>query len=66
MSEAHIDAFLKGKDCMYDVNVRTICGYITGKVKVSVALRLLAGGDELDLGRIFGISSYACTSLMYC
>ena len=63
-SEAYIDAFLKGKDKMYDANVSTSGGYISGEVKVAVTLRLLAGGDALDLGVIFDISSGTITSLL--
>ena len=59
-SEAYIDAFLKGKDSMYDANCKTTGGYISGEVKLAVTLRLLAGGDALDLGLIFDIGSNHC------
>ena len=54
-SEAYIDAFLKGKDNMYDANEKTSGGYISGEVKLGITLRLLAGGDAFDLGIIFDI-----------
>ena len=63
-SEPYIDAFLKGKDKMYDANVCTTGGYIAGEVKLAVTLRLLAGGDALDLGVIFDISSTTITSIL--
>ena len=40
-SEVCIDAFLKGKYNMYDANVKTTGGYISGEVKLGVTLRLL-------------------------
>ena len=46
--EAYIDAFLKGKNSMYDANVATTGGYIAGEVKLAITLRLLAGGDAYD------------------
>ena len=54
-SEAYIDAFLKGKNYMYDANVATTGGYIAGEVKLAITLRLLAGGDALDIGVIFDV-----------
>ena len=51
-SEAYIDAFLKGKDPMYDAHVCTSGGYVSGEVKLGIALRLLAGGNAIDLGVI--------------
>ena len=40
---------------MYNAHVKTCGGYISGEVKVAVTLRILAGGDALDLGVIFDI-----------
>ena len=31
-SEAYINAYLKGKDPMYDANVQTAGGYVSGEV----------------------------------
>ena len=63
-SEAYIDAFLKGKDIMYDANVHTTCVYIAGEVKVAITPRLLSSGNALDLGVIFDISSGTITSTL--
>ena len=63
-SEAYIDAFLKGKDRMYDTNVHTSGGYIAGEVKVAVTIRLLAGGDALDLGALFDIIFGTITAML--
>ena len=52
-SESYIDAFLKGKDQMYQAHEITSGGYISGEVKVAITLRLLAGEDSYDLGVIF-------------
>ena len=56
-SEAYIDAFLKGKNSMYDANVATTGGCIAGEVKLAITLRLLAGGDALDISVIFDVYS---------
>ena len=64
-SEANIDAFLKGKDHMYDANVKPTGGYVTGEVKVAIMLRLLGGGDTLDLGVIFNIDPCHCRKIMF-
>ena len=64
-SEAYIDAFLKGKDQMYDANVKTTGGYIAGEVKVAITLRLLGGGDALDLAVIFDIEPCHCRKIMF-
>ena len=64
-SEAYIDAFLKGKDPMYEANTQTTGGYISGEVKLAITLRLLAGGDALDLGVMFDVQTYHCNKIMY-
>ena len=63
--EAFIDAFLKDKISMYNAHTLTTCGYISGEVKLAVTLRLLAGGDELDLATIFDIYSDYFIKIMY-
>ena len=50
---------------MYDANCKTTGGYISGEVKLAVTLRLLAGGDALDLGLIFDIGSNHCKVILY-
>ena len=37
---------------MYDANVKATGGYISGEVKLAIALRMLAGGDSYDLAVI--------------
>ena len=64
-SESYIDAFLEGTNSMYDANCKTTGGYICGEVKLAVTLRLLAGGDALDLGVIFDIGSNYCNTIMF-
>ena len=64
-SEAYIDAFLKGTDPMYEANTKTTGGYISGEVKLAITLRLLAGGDALDLGVMFDVQSDHCNKIMY-
>ena len=64
-SESYIDAFLRGKDKMFDTHEHTSGGYISGETKLAVTLRLLAGGDSYDLGVIFDISFKHCEQIMY-
>ena len=54
-SQAYIDAFLKGHCPIYDANVVAVGGYISGEIKLAIAIRILAGGDALDLAVIFDI-----------
>ena len=71
-SEAFISSFLDkpnrisyDKSClMYYAHLVTSGGYISGEVKVAITLRLLAGGDALDLAVIFDISPKRCQSIM--
>ena len=53
-SQQYIDAFLCGTS-VYDANVLATGGYISGEVKLAITIRLLAGGDALDLAIIFDI-----------
>ena len=50
---------------MYDANVKATGGYISGEVKVAIALRLLAGGDALDLSVMFDVSCDHCNMILY-
>ena len=63
-SESCIDAFLKGKDSMFDAHEKTSGGYISGETKVGITLRLLAGGDINALGVLFDITPNHCTVLI--
>ena len=58
-SESYINAFLIGKDQMFNAHERTSGGYISGETKVAVSLRLLAGGV------IFDISYKHCEKILY-
>ena len=64
-SESYIDAFLRGKDTMFDAHECTSGGYISGETKVDVTLRFLASGDSYDLGVIFDISYKHCEKILY-
>ena len=64
-SELYIDAFLKGKDQMYEAHVKTAGGYISGEVKLAIALRMLAGGDSYDLPVIFDVHFDHCTRILH-
>ena len=48
-SNLYINTFLRHKDPIYDNNVHTTRGYISGEVKVGINLRLLSGVTVLDL-----------------
>ena len=53
-SQHYIDAFLSSTN-IYNAHVLTTGGYISGEVKLAITIRLLAGGDALDLAIIFDI-----------
>lgn len=40
-------------------------GGMTGEMRLAISIRLLYGGDILDLGVMFDISSHIITILMY-
>ena len=50
----YIDAFLSGT-YLYDTNVLSTGGYISCEVKLAITIRLLDGGDVLDLVVMFDI-----------
>ena len=50
---------------MYDANVKTTGGYVAGEVKLALTLRLLGGGDALDLAVIFDIEPCHCRKIMF-
>ena len=49
---------------MFDSHVNTCGGQFSGETKFGITLRILAGGDVLDLGVLFDISSSHCTTIM--
>ena len=64
-SESYIDGFLVDKDSMYMTHAKTSGGYISGEVKVGIALRILAGGNPYDLGVLFDIYPKHCNLIMF-
>ena len=54
-SQHYIDAFLVDKSSIYEANRLATGGYVSGEIKLAVTIRLLAGGDALDLAVIFDI-----------
>ena len=45
---------------MHNAHANTSGGYVCGEVKLGITLRLMAGGDALDLGALFDISVNWC------
>ena len=72
-SEKYIDAFLIQPDnpfksrvaMMHNAHANTSGGYVCGEVKLAITLRLMAGGDALDLGALFDISPNWCKHIFY-
>ena len=62
-SEEYIHAFLENKSSIYEAHKLTSGGFISGEVKVAVMLRVLSGGDVLDISLIFDIESSKCTKI---
>ena len=71
-SEEYIDAFLDLPNdtfstCkrirMHQAHVATSGGYVSGEAKLGITLRMLAGGDSLDLGALFDISISHCRAI---
>ena len=63
-SESYIDAYLADKDSMFMAHEKTSGGYVSGETKLGLTLRLLAGGDALDLGVMFDIHPKRCRQIM--
>ena len=64
-SESYIDDFLMNKNRMFMAHQKTSGGYISGETKLTITLRLLAGGDACDLGILFDVSFKHCNKIMY-
>ena len=64
-SEAYIDCYLNYPGHIYQANCATTGRYISGEIKLAVSIRILAGGDPLDIALIFDISSNYCKTIMY-
>ena len=63
-SEFYIDTYLANTDDMHIAHEKTCGGYISGETKLGLTLRLLAGGDALDLGVMFDIHPRYCVQIM--
>ena len=50
---------------MHRAHAATSGGYVSGEVKLGITLRLLAGGDILDIDAIFDISYDWCKTIAY-
>ena len=69
-SEKYINAFFQHNYqsddrayIMHKAHMNTSGGYISGEVKLAVAVRMLAGGSPLDLAVIFDISDSHCKTI---
>ena len=49
---------------MDQAHVQTSGWYISGEIKLALTLRLLAGGDTLNLGVLFDLSSNYCKEII--
>ena len=63
-SETYIKLYLNYPGNIYHANCATTCGYIYGKIKLAISLRILAGGDPLDIALIFDKSSNYCKTIL--
>ena len=52
-SEAYIELYLNHPGNLYHANCATTGGYISGEIKLAISLRILAGGDPLDIAVIY-------------
>ena len=64
-SESSIYAFLDGKYIMFNNNIETTGGFISGKFKLAIAICLLTGDDSYDLAVIFDAHSDHCTRILH-
>ena len=64
-SEAYIECYLNYPGHIYHANCATIGGRISRETKLDVCLRILAGGDPLDIALVFDVSSNYCKIIIY-
>ena len=72
-SEEYISAFLSNPfsplssraSLIHYAHCHTTGGYISGEVKLGISLRLLAGGDALDLAVMFDVGHRWCKQILY-
>ena len=48
-----------------NAQVATSGDFVSGKVKLAITIRLIAGGDSYDLGAIFDLAHGSCLRIMY-
>lgn len=63
--DKYIDDFLSNPGGIQYIHKFTSGGYVSGEVKPIITLRVLAGGDDMDLGSIFDIYFDWCNIIMY-
>ena len=64
-SQVYIDTFLDYPGSIHYANCETTGGFISGETKLAITIRMLSGGDCMDLGVIFDIYSGQCKVIMY-
>ena len=64
-SQVYIDTFLDHPGTMHYANCKTTGDFISGETNLAITIRLLSGGDCMDLGVIFDIYSGHCKTIMY-
>ena len=64
-SQVYIDTFLDYPGSMHTANCETTGGFISGETKLAITIRMLAGGDCMDLSVMFDIYSGHCKIIMY-
>lgn len=65
-SETYINNFLCGGDHnIYKAHEVTSGGFVSGKIKLGITLRLLTGGSCYDLGVIFDIAPLYCNYILF-
>ena len=50
---------------MFNNNATTTSGFISGEIKLAIAMRLLAGGDSYNLAVAFDARADHCTRIVY-
>ena len=68
-SESYLDSFLRDESIknkssmMHNAHMHTSGGFISGEVKLAIALRMLAGGSAMDISVIFDVSESHCKTV---
>ena len=64
-SQAYIDSFLRGNGTIYNANEKATGGYISVEIKLTITIRLLAGGDAYDLAVIFDVYPLHLSAILH-